>query len=178
MGSQRRSTSRSYLDITYDRTDTRIKTIDAPWLSTISHLSTQNYFKPEGDCSKSCHTNINLAPPPTSTTTTQLSPHTLSPSIMPAPTPYPSRSSTPDPSALPSSSSSKTPTLTSSSKPKLTEPKPPTGWIPAMSQFVRDAMGRGEDAKSVIILLETEWPVLREKVGVEWVHGINAGRRV
>jgi len=46
----------------------------------------------------------------------------------------------------------------------------PTGWLPVHDAFVKDLTKKGEDAKSVTILLETEYPLLQGKVGMEWVR--------
>lgn len=39
-----------------------------------------------------------------------------------------------------------------------------------MTAFAKKSLGTGEDAISVVILLETEYPVLQGKVGTEWVE--------
>lgn len=46
----------------------------------------------------------------------------------------------------------------------------PAGWTPAMAAFVRNLLRHGEDTKSAIILLETEWPSMEGKVGLGWVE--------
>ena len=49
--------------------------------------------------------------------------------------------------------------------------KPP-GWTPAMAVFIQKLLRNGEDTKSAIILLETEWPSMEGKVGLGWVEGL------
>ena len=46
----------------------------------------------------------------------------------------------------------------------------PMGWLPVHDAFVKDLAKKGEDAKSITILLETEYPSLVGKVGLEWVR--------
>lgn len=46
----------------------------------------------------------------------------------------------------------------------------PSGWLPVHDVFVKDLAKKGEDAKSVMILLETEFPSLQGKVGMEWLR--------
>jgi len=41
-----------------------------------------------------------------------------------------------------------------------------------MKAFAQRLLSHGEEAASVVILLETEWPVLMGKVGKGWVEGL------
>ena len=71
---------------------------------------------------------------------------------MPAPTPANSRANTP------------------------TGPQQPKGWNRSMTQFVQAELRKGEDVKTVIILLETEYPQMMDKVSGEWVREVGRGR--
>lgn len=77
-------------------------------------------------------------------------------SIMPSPTPYPSRCSTPEASS--------------------NEAQKPPGWTDDMTKFLRQKLCDGEDAKSAIILVETEFPGMRDKVKREFVEEVKVGR--
>lgn len=48
----------------------------------------------------------------------------------------------------------------------------PDGWTPAMAAFIQKLLRDGEDTKSAIILLETEWPSMEGKVGLGWVEAM------
>lgn len=48
----------------------------------------------------------------------------------------------------------------------------PVGWTPAMAAFILKLLLNGEDTKSVIILLETEWPSMEGQVGLGWVEAM------
>lgn len=48
----------------------------------------------------------------------------------------------------------------------------PQGWAPAMRTFLRRVLENGEDTKSAIILLETEFPQLVGKVSEGWVEKV------
>lgn len=41
-----------------------------------------------------------------------------------------------------------------------------------MSTFVQKLLCNGEEAASVTILLETEWPAMEGKVQIEWVEAL------
>lgn len=60
------------------------------------------------------------------------------------------------------------PTSTSTSTAIAREP---TSWLPTHDSFVRSSAKEGEDAKTILILLETEFPTLQGKVYEEWVKG-------
>ena len=47
----------------------------------------------------------------------------------------------------------------------------PPGWTSAHDDFVRSLAKNGEDARTVTILLETEFPALLGKVDMAWVKG-------
>jgi len=48
----------------------------------------------------------------------------------------------------------------------------PAGVTPAMESFVSSLVAKGEDAQSIVILLETEYPAMMGKKGVlEWIKG-------
>lgn len=57
-----------------------------------------------------------------------------------------------------------------------TGPEQPRGWTRAMSQFVRYNLQNGETSSSVIILLETEYPQMRDKVERDWIAEVGKGR--
>ncbi|MCJ1473153.1 hypothetical protein MMC13_001804 [Lambiella insularis] len=61
-----------------------------------------------------------------------------------------------------------TSTSASTSMAKATEP---TSWLSIHDSFVRSSAEEGEDAKTILILLETEFPTLQGKVNEEWVKG-------
>lgn len=44
-----------------------------------------------------------------------------------------------------------------------------------MTAFLKRVLANGEDAKSAIILLETEFPALIGKVSVGWVEKVRRG---
>ncbi|KAL9613676.1 MAG: hypothetical protein Q9167_001805 [Letrouitia subvulpina] len=48
----------------------------------------------------------------------------------------------------------------------------PQGWTLAMRTFLRRVLANGEDTKSAIILLETEYPQLVGKVNEGWVDKV------
>ncbi|KAL6718388.1 hypothetical protein ACLMJK_004477 [Lecanora helva] len=91
-----------------------------------------------------------------------LSPFTITKMPAPTPCPSPSRQST-------------TTTTNGTTRPSTTSTQPPN-WTPAMTRFTRDCLARGEDAKSTIILLETEFPNMRDRVGEAWVEGLRGGK--
>ena len=70
-------------------------------------------------------------------------------------------------SKLPTFTSS-TLTSTSTSTVVITES---ISWLPTHDSFVRSLAKEGEDAKTNLILLETEFPTLQGKVKEEWVNG-------
>lgn len=45
-----------------------------------------------------------------------------------------------------------------------------------MRTFLRRVLGNGEDTKSAVILLETEFPQLVGKVSEEWVEKVRSER--
>ena len=45
----------------------------------------------------------------------------------------------------------------------------PAGWLPVHDTFVKDLAQKGEDARSITILIETEYPGLQGRVAVEWI---------
>lgn len=51
----------------------------------------------------------------------------------------------------------------------------PNGWAPAMKAFLKRVLANGEDTKSAIILLETEFPRMAGKVSAGWVDKIRRG---
>ncbi|KAL8733657.1 MAG: hypothetical protein Q9181_003515 [Wetmoreana brouardii] len=51
----------------------------------------------------------------------------------------------------------------------------PPNWTPAMKAFLKRILSNGEDAKSAIILLETEFPNMVGKVSVAWVERVRRG---
>ena len=71
---------------------------------------------------------------------------------MPAPTPPNTRANTPD------------------------GPQQPKDWTLAMSEFVQAELRRGEDIKTVIILLETQYQAMRDKVSADWIREVGKGR--
>ncbi|KAL8705387.1 MAG: hypothetical protein Q9201_001506 [Fulgogasparrea decipioides] len=46
----------------------------------------------------------------------------------------------------------------------------PQGWQPPMTLRLRQLLENGEDARSAIILLETEYPQLVDNISEDWVH--------
>ncbi|KAL8661692.1 MAG: hypothetical protein Q9202_005384 [Teloschistes flavicans] len=58
---------------------------------------------------------------------------------------------------------------------KTMAPVKPPNWTAAMTSFLKRALANGEDAKSAIILLETEFPNLVGKVSVGWVEKVRRG---
>ena len=99
-------------------------------------------------------------------------------SIMTAPTPFPSRATTPEPSSISFvNSNPHIITITADDTTQKPGPKPPTGWDSEMTAFTRDALANGEDATSVVILLEAEWPVLKDGVSKEWVETVGKGQQ-
>lgn len=53
--------------------------------------------------------------------------------------------------------------------------KPP-GWTAAMTAFLKNVLANGEDDKSVLILLETEFPIMVNKVESGWVDRVRKGQ--
>ncbi|KAI4132296.1 MAG: hypothetical protein LQ338_000757 [Usnochroma carphineum] len=51
----------------------------------------------------------------------------------------------------------------------------PSGWTPAMKAFLKRAFANGEDTKSAIILLETEFPHMVGKVSAGWAERVKRG---
>jgi hypothetical protein len=45
-----------------------------------------------------------------------------------------------------------------------------------MTRFLRQKLTDGEDATSAIILTETEFPVVRDQIGVGFVEEVRGGR--
>lgn len=62
----------------------------------------------------------------------------------------------------------KLPTSTSTST-SMTIAIEPTSWLPTHDSFVRSSAKEGKDAKTILILLETEFPTLQGKVDEKWV---------
>ncbi|KAI4176329.1 MAG: hypothetical protein LQ343_001067 [Gyalolechia ehrenbergii] len=52
---------------------------------------------------------------------------------------------------------------------------PPPGWTAHMEAFLKRVLGNGEDTKSAIILLETEYPHMVGKVSAAWVERVKRG---
>ncbi|KAL8720638.1 MAG: hypothetical protein Q9225_002538 [Loekoesia sp. 1 TL-2023] len=52
---------------------------------------------------------------------------------------------------------------------------PPTGWTAAMKTFLKRVLANGEDTKTAIILLETEFPQMVGKVPAAWVERVKRG---
>lgn len=50
------------------------------------------------------------------------------------------------------------------------DPKKPEGWTATHDEAVRKHARNGEDHDSIAILLETEFPILLNKLSVEWVR--------
>lgn len=48
----------------------------------------------------------------------------------------------------------------------------PTDWTPAMTAFVAQLLDNGEEAECVMILLETEFPQLRDQVSEAWIEEV------
>ena len=48
----------------------------------------------------------------------------------------------------------------------------PAGWTPAMTAFIKDSLRKGEEPKSAIILLETQFPAMVDRVGTGWVESL------
>jgi len=46
----------------------------------------------------------------------------------------------------------------------------PISWQPTHDPFIRSSAKEGEDAKTILILLKTEFPTLQGKVNEEWVR--------
>jgi len=46
----------------------------------------------------------------------------------------------------------------------------PAGWLPVHDTFVKDLAKKGEDANSILILLEAECSSLQGKVSVAWIR--------
>lgn len=54
----------------------------------------------------------------------------------------------------------------------MAPPSKPASLTPAMESFVGQLAAKGEDARSITILLETEYPVVQGQQAVfEWVKG-------
>jgi len=51
---------------------------------------------------------------------------------------------------------------------------PPPGWLPKMNEFILDHVSKGEELKSIRILLETEWPELVDRVDLVWLKDIGS----
>ncbi|KAL8947145.1 MAG: hypothetical protein Q9222_006539 [Ikaeria aurantiellina] len=51
----------------------------------------------------------------------------------------------------------------------------PAQWTSSMKSFLKRALANGEDNKSAIILLETEYPKMVGKVGEKWVEKVRRG---
>lgn len=83
-------------------------------------------------------------------------------SIMPAPTPYPSRCSTPE-------------APQTAQKPVSQTGQKPAGWTEAMMKVLKQQLSNGEDAKSAIILVETEFPCMRDRIPVCFVERVRKG---
>ena len=60
----------------------------------------------------------------------------------------------------------------------LNNPNPngirPEGWTRAMTLHVRNLFEQGEDVQSIIIILETEYPHLVDRISEVWVHGLQS----
>ncbi|KAI4133980.1 MAG: hypothetical protein LQ347_001898 [Umbilicaria vellea] len=55
---------------------------------------------------------------------------------------------------------------------EMAPPSKPASLTPAMETFVRQLAAKGEDARSITILLETEYPVMQGRKAVfDWVKG-------
>lgn len=67
------------------------------------------------------------------------------------------------------SSPSRTTTTTTSTSTSTSAQKP-TGWNSTMTAFVQQLLANGEEAGSAIILLETEFPQMTDRVGAAWVE--------
>ncbi|KAL8755604.1 MAG: hypothetical protein Q9184_004749 [Pyrenodesmia sp. 2 TL-2023] len=46
----------------------------------------------------------------------------------------------------------------------------PEGWLPTMTKLARQSIRNGEDAPTTIIMLETEFPTMSEKISQAWIH--------
>jgi hypothetical protein len=46
---------------------------------------------------------------------------------------------------------------------------PPSSWLPEMVIFAQHLAFIGEDPKSILILLETQWPEVTDTVKLEWL---------
>lgn len=66
-----------------------------------------------------------------------------------------------------------TTTTTDTTTPSVT--KEPTGWNDTMAAFVRQQLDNGEEARSAIILLETEFPQMTDRVSVAWIEEVRKG---
>lgn len=53
--------------------------------------------------------------------------------------------------------------------------QPPANWTPAMKAFLKRVFANGEDVKSAIILLETEFPHMLGKVSAAWAERVKKG---
>lgn len=51
----------------------------------------------------------------------------------------------------------------------------PCGWTPAMTAFLKNVLANGEENKSAIILLETEFPKMANQVRSAWVDRVRKG---
>ncbi|KAL8922671.1 MAG: hypothetical protein Q9208_004984 [Pyrenodesmia sp. 3 TL-2023] len=46
----------------------------------------------------------------------------------------------------------------------------PEGWLPAMTKLARLSIRNGEDVQTTIIVLETEFPNMADKISEAWIH--------
>ena len=53
--------------------------------------------------------------------------------------------------------------------------QPPLGWTPAMTTFLKNVLANGEENKSALILLETEFPAMVNQVSLAWVDRVRKG---
>ncbi|CAF9925909.1 MAG: hypothetical protein ALECFALPRED_003248 [Alectoria fallacina] len=70
------------------------------------------------------------------------------------------------------SSPSRTTTSTTNTTPTTHEPG---GWNTTMTAFLLQWLDNGEDPKSAVILLETEFPAMRDKVSTAWIEELRKG---
>ncbi|KAI9732615.1 MAG: hypothetical protein M1834_003951 [Cirrosporium novae-zelandiae] len=51
-----------------------------------------------------------------------------------------------------------------------TTPTAPIGWTPTHDAFIKDLYLKGEDAESIRILLEAEFPAMRGRISKIWIR--------
>ena len=57
--------------------------------------------------------------------------------------------------------------------PSTSSTQPPS-WTPAMKTFAQRLIANKEDNKTIVILMEAEFPVLQGKLGTGWIEGLRS----